>query len=99
MTDERAEPDNAGEIQTEVFQESQQEAAGASGEAAAGRASARDEGARPLRRVLPLEAPGVRRRPLEILVQQGGPGNRRYGAGAGVPVRVARRSLSLAREP
>src|SRR3989454_3233222 len=98
-TDERAEPDNADEIQTEVFQEPQQEAASASREATAGRASARDEGARPLRRVLQLEPPGVRRRPLELLVPHGGPGHGRHGAGEGVLVRVARGSLSLAREP
>src|SRR3989441_11091806 len=98
-TDERAEPDNADEIQTEVLQGPEQKAAGPSREAAAGRAGARDEGARALRRILQLEPPGVRRRPLELLLPHGGPGHRRHGAREGVPVRVAGGPLPLAREP
>src|SRR5438309_1306895 len=98
-TDERAEPDNADEIQTEVVQGPQQEAAGASRKAAAGGAGTGHEGARALRRVLQLEPPGVRRRPLELLVPHGRPGHRRDGAREGVPVRVPGRPLPLAREP
>src|SRR5437870_11972554 len=98
-TDERAEPDNADEIQTEVFQGPEQETAGPSREAAAGRARARDEGARALRRILQLEPASIRRRPLELLLPHGGPGHRRHGAREGVPVRVAGGPLPLAREP
>src|SRR3989441_3932630 len=76
MTDERAVPDNADEIESESDQGPQQEAAGPSREAAAGRAWPRDEGARLLRRVLQFEPPGVRRRPVELLVPHGGPGER-----------------------
>src|SRR5881296_2824766 len=97
MTDERAVPDNADQIQNEGEQGPQQEAAGASREAPARRARPGDEGARVLRRVLQLEPPGLRRRSLELLVPHGGPGDRRHGAGEGVPVRVAGGPLPLAR--
>src|SRR5437899_12234436 len=96
MTDERAVRDNADEIESESDQGPQQEAAGPSREAAAGGARPRDEGARLLRRVLQLEPPGVRRRPVELLVPYGGPGGGREGAREGDhvlfrggPVRVA----------
>src|SRR5436309_10521395 len=98
MTDERAVPDNADEIESESHQGPQQETAGPPREAAAGRARPRDEGARALRRVLQLEPPGVRRRPLELLVPHGRPGYRRDGARKGVPVRLPGRPLPLARE-
>src|SRR2546428_13963043 len=99
MTDERAVPDNADEIESESDQGPQQETAGPSREAAAGRAGPRDEGARLLRRVLQLEPPGVRRRPVELLVPHGGPGDRRHGAREGVPVRLPGGPLPVAREP
>src|SRR5881296_2515140 len=99
MTDERAVPDNADEIESESHQGPQQETAGPPREAAAGRARPRDEGARLLRRVLQLEPPGLRRRPLELLVPHGGPGDRRHGAREGVPVRLPGGPLPVARQP
>src|SRR6266568_3844339 len=87
MTDERAVPDNADEIESESDQGPQQEAAGPSREAAAGGARPRDEGAR------------LRRRPVELLVPHGGPGDRRHGAREGVPVRLPGGPLPVARQP
>src|SRR2546421_5407447 len=100
MTDERAVRDNAGEIQGEDDQGwSEQEAADPSRKAAARGARPRDEGARLLRRVLQLEPAGVGWRSLELLLPHGGPGHRRHGAREGVPVRLARGPLPVARQP
>src|SRR5260370_8565230 len=104
MTDERAVPDNADEIQNESQSQDdqgqpEQEAAGPPGEASPRGARAGDEGARLLRRVLQLQPAGVRRRPLELLVPHGGSGHRRHGAREGLLVRLAGSALPLAREP
>src|SRR5437764_13788569 len=104
MTDERAVPDNADEIQDESQSQGdqgrpEQETAGPPREAPPRGARPGDEGARLLRRVLQLEPAGVGRRPLELLVPYGGPGHRRHGARESVPVRLAGGPLSLARQP
>src|SRR3989442_15960926 len=96
MTDERADTDNADEIQGQGRLE--QEAAPAPREAAARGARRSDEGARPLRRVLQFQPPGLRRRPLQLLVPHGGSGDRRHGARESVPLRLAGGTLPLARE-
>src|SRR6267143_4383156 len=96
MTDERADTDNADEIQGQGRPE--QEAASAPREAAAGGARPRDEGAWALRRVLQFEPPGLRRRPLQLFVPHGGPGDRCHGARKGLPLRLAGRTLPVARE-
>src|SRR2546425_2232239 len=99
MTDERAGPDNAHEIEDEDQEGPEQEAAGPSREAPARGARPGDEGARLLRRVLQLEPSGFRRRPVELLVPHGRPGDRRHGAREGLPLRVAGGALPLARQP
>src|SRR2546422_10591258 len=104
MTDERAVPDNADEIegQSQIQGDQgqpEQEAAGPPREAPPRRARPGDEGARLLRRILQLEPAGVRRGPLELLVSYGRSGHRRHGAREGVPVRLAGGALPLAREP
>src|SRR5689334_9660967 len=76
----------------------EQEAADTPGEASAGGAGPRHEGARLLRRVLQRHPAVLRWRSLVILVPHGGPGYRRHGARKTVPVRLAGRALSLARE-
>src|SRR6266550_7603657 len=96
MTDERAEPDNADEIEN---QRPEQKAARSSREAPDGRARPRDEGAWLLRGVVQLEPPGLGRRPVELLVPHGRPGHRCHGAREGVSLRLAGRALPLAREP
>src|SRR3954469_25870332 len=76
----------------------EQEAADTSREATAGGAGPGDEGARVLRRVVQLDAPVLRRRPLVVLVPHGRPGHRRHGTGETVSLRLAGGSLPLARE-
>src|SRR5260370_3712000 len=107
MTDERAGPDNGDEIESESEtegqaqggQDPQQEAAYPSRKAAARRARPGDEGTRLLRRVIQLEPPGLRRRPLELFLPHGGPGHRRHGTRKSLPVRVPGGPLPVAREP
>src|SRR5216683_2038965 len=104
MTDERAVRDNADEIQDQSQNQGdqgrpEQETTGPPGEAPPRGARPGDEGARLLRRVLQLEPAGVRWGPLELLVPYGRSGYRRHGAREGVPVRLARGALPLAREP
>src|SRR3989442_3129801 len=96
MTDERADTDNADEIQGQGGLE--QEATPAPREAAAGGARPRDEGARALRRILQLEPAGLRRGPLQLLVPHGGSGDRCHGAREGISLRLAGGALPLARE-
>src|SRR6266436_2353830 len=104
MTDERAVPDNADEIQDESQSQGdqgrpEQETTGPPREAPPRGARPGDEGARLLRRVLQLEPAGVRWGPLELLVSYGRSGHRRHGAREGVPVRLSGGALPLAREP
>src|SRR5437763_16923257 len=104
MTDERAVPDNADEIQDESQSQgdqgrSEQDAAGPPREAPPRGARPGDEGARLLRRVLQFEPAGLRRGPLELLVPHGRSGDGRDGALEGIPVRLAGGPVSVAREP